>query len=151
MLMPENPGIVSSTQLPNKPAKNEKILGYILLAVGILIIALSTLYAVSVLTGNIKPVKVFELKAPEIPIPSVGQNLDTTALQNSGVPSQVLDSLKPKQGAQSGVKIIPDEAFSDLVNMFIAYILVMILASSGSKFATIGVQLIKEIKVQAKV
>lgn len=135
----------------NNGSKNEKILGYLLLFIGLIIIIASTTYAVFILTGKTKPAKVYDVKAPEIPIPSASQALDLSSLQNSGIPQQVLDSLKPaKQNQPTSIKILPDEVFSDLINMFIAYILVMILASAGSKFATIGIQLIKEIKVQIK-
>lgn len=132
-------------------SRNEKIIGYFLLIIGLIIIVSSTFYAVFILTGKTKPAKVFNVKAPEIPIPSASQTLDLSSLENSGIPSQILDSLKPaKQTQPTAIKIIPDEVFSDLINMFVAYILVMILASTGSKFASIGIQLIKEIKVQVK-
>lgn len=131
---------------------HEKMLGYILLCCGLVIIIAATIYAILILTGKIKPAKVFDLKAPEIPIPSASQALDLSSLQNSGLPQQILDSLKGSKTAQStSIKILPDEAFSQLINMFIAYILVMLLLSTGSKFASIGVSLIKEIKVQAKI
>ena len=148
--IPQTPPIINPIQKDNS-SRNEKILGYFLLFVGITIIIASTFYAVFILTGKIKPAKVFDVKAPEIPIPSASQALDLSSLENSGVPTQILDSLKPsKQNQPTSIKIIPDEVFSDLINMFVAYILVMILASTGSKFATIGIQLIKEIKVQVK-
>ncbi len=146
----QTPPTINPIQKDNS-SRNEKVLGYFLLLVGIIIIISSTLYAVFVLTGKIKPAKVFNVKAPEIPIPSASQTLDLSSLEKSGVPSQILDSLKPtKQTQPASIKIIPDEVFSSLINMSIAYILVMILASTGSKFATIGIQLIKEIKVQVK-
>lgn len=147
------PDPLTSAGLPIAPKnseKKEKMLGYFFLAIGITIITATTVYAALVLTGKIKPAKVFDVKAPQIPVPSLTQSLNTQALQNAGLPPQVLESLSPKQNAPAGVKIIPDEVFTDLINMFLAYILVMIMASSGAKFASIGIQLIKEIKVQAK-
>ena len=148
--IPQSQPIVEQPQ-KDTSSRNEKIIGYFLLLIGITIIVSSTLYAVFVLTGKTKPAKVFNVKAPEIPIPSASQALDLSSLENSGIPSQILDSLKPaKQTQPASIKIIPDEVFSDLINMFVAYILVMILASAGSKFATIGIQLIKDIKVQVK-
>lgn len=148
---PQNTTQVANIASEKGSAGFDKVLGYLLLSAGLMVIILSTLYAVFVLTGKFKPVKVFDVKAPEIPVPSVGQAVDLSSLQNSGLPQEVLNSLNnPKTSQPAGIKILPDDVFSTLLNMFISYILVMVHASSGSRIASIGVSLIKDIKVRSK-
>lgn len=125
-----------------KTKSHDKFVGWFLLTVGIITITGSAFFAVTVLTGRTNPPKVFDIPAPTIPIPNPVQNLDLS--QNSSLPPEVANAFKqnaPKQ--QSSVKLLPDEAFSKLLNMGISYFLAMFMLSAGAKIASLGIQLVK--------
>lgn len=127
---------------------SEKILGYLLLVVGILIIAVATVMVLRVLGGKTNPPKVFDVEAPTIQLPQAGSGLSLP--EGLTLPEGVdLSQLQSTQ-QPSGVKIIPDEVFSRLLNSSMVYLAMMFLATSGAKVASIGVQLIKDIKVNVK-
>ncbi len=123
--------------------KLDKIIGYVLLAVGILMIVIPIFLIANVLTGKSKPPQVFNVEAPTFDLPLSGQQLE--------MPKDI----KLPQGfvSQSGsqkMKIIPDEVFNSSLNIGMYYLLMVFIGSSGSKIAGIGIKLIKEIKVQVK-
>ncbi len=122
----------------------DKVIGYILLAGGVLMIIVPIFLVAGVLTGKSKPPQVFNFEAPSFDIPLSQQQL------------QIPDSAKVPAGlnlTQSGsqkAKIIPDDVFNASLNISVYYLLMLFIGSSGSKIAGIGVRLIKDIKVQVK-
>lgn len=127
----------------------EKILGWILLALGLLIIAGATIFVVAVLLGQISPPLVFNVEAPTINLPqaSSGINLPEGLTIPEGVD---LTELGQGSSQTTELKIIPDEVFSRLLNNGMVYLAMMFLATSGAKISGIGIQLIKEVKVNVK-
>lgn len=120
------------------------MIGYVLLAGGILMIVIPIFFIAAVLTGKNKPPQVFNVEAPEINLPSQ-QSIDLPDnLKRAGVTLNA-----PVQG-NSKMKLIPDAVFNDTLNIGLYYLLMTFIASSGSKIAGIGVKLIKDIKVQVK-
>jgi len=102
--------------------KNEKILGYILLVAGLLFILLAAYNAYTVFTGSGDPPEMFKMDSIEIP-----------ATNNS-----------------PAVPLMSGENFSKLMDLVCWYILMLFFAQAGSKIASLGIQLIKEIKVIVK-
>lgn len=135
------------TQAPASSPKrlnSEKLLGYSLLGIGLIITAVATILAIGVLTGATAPPKVFEFEAPTIALPQLGSDSLTESLAAQGIDPAAL------QGAPSEIKILPDDVFNGLVNMGVFYLAMMFLASSGAKVAGLGIKLIKDIKVQVR-
>jgi hypothetical protein len=102
--------------------KNEKILGYILLSAGLLFILLTAYNIYTVFTGSGSAPEIFKMETIEIP-----------ATNNS-----------------PAVPLMSGNNFSKLMDMVSWYILMFFFAQAGSKIASIGIQLIKEIKVTVK-
>lgn len=127
---------------------SEKLIGYVLLAVGILIIFAATYMILQVLTGKSKPSKVFNAEAPSFQLPS--QPAPSLEMPDSAsLAAGLRVNQEPGQSAPS-VKLIPDEVFNGTLNIGLYYIAMMFLSASGAKVAGIGVKMIKDIKVQIK-
>src|SRR3989338_2789375 len=122
----------------------DKLIGYALLTVGLLMIVIPVIMAISVLTGRSKPTQVLSVEPPSIQFPSLDSSI------------KIPDQLKEQgfllgQGGTQGAsqKIIPDEVFNFYINASVFYLLMMFIASAGSKIAIIGTHLIKEMKVKS--
>jgi hypothetical protein len=127
----------------NKP--KDKLVGYFLLIFGLIIIIATVIWAVYIFTGKIQPPQVFNVEAPSIPIPNAGLSLDTSSL-----PPEIAKSINQTPAKPASFKILSDSVFSNVLNLGIFYLLVMLVVSAGSKIASLGVQLIREIKVDFK-
>lgn len=139
-----DPAVQTPNSAQTSPNGN-KILGFVLIASGIIIIAGTAIAAISVFTGKSNPPKVMAVTAPTINLPNAADTIDTSAL-----PPEIVNSIKQPQQSQNSFKIFSDEDISKLVNIGIFYFLVMFLASSGAKIASIGTQLVRDIKVSVK-
>ena len=102
-------------------AKSEKIIGYALLTLGVILLLFSIFEMVTVYTGNASPPKLFELSDISLPLDQ-GTNISLI------------------QGAQ----------LSQLPNLFFWFILMGFVLLAGGKIASLGVSMIKEIKVEIK-
>ena len=107
---------------PKKQFNLEKVFGLILLFAGIIMISASILLIFRILTGVQKPPQVFNIQAP------------TTSLSIPNLP----EGIELPQ-----TKVIPDELYNGIVNIGLFYLLMMFVASSGAKFADIGIKLMK--------
>lgn len=114
-----------------KSLNSERILGYSLLATGLVIIVIATILVLRVLAGGSRAPDVFDVEAPTISLGQLGSGL------------ALPEGIELPQSAPSGVKILPDEVFNKLLNMSVFYLAMMFLASTGAKVAGIGIQLIK--------
>jgi len=110
---------------PKKQFNLEKVFGLILLFAGIIMISASILLIFRILTGVQKPPQVFNITAP------------TTSLSIPNLP----EGIELPQ-----TKIIPDELYNGIINIGLFYLLMMFVASSGAKFADIGIKLMKKIR-----
>jgi hypothetical protein len=109
-----------------------KIIGYILLLLGLGQIAFSGLNIYQVFTGQVKPIKTFELH---------GVSLDFSTL----VPPDILNSqTSPK------TEIISSSTINDISNLTAHYLLISFLASLGFKVSSLGIQLLRPIEVKLK-
>jgi len=111
---------------PKKQFNLEKVFGLILLFAGIIMISISILLIFRVLTGVQKPPQVLNIEAPTLP---------TSHQFPEGVTIELPET-----------KIIPDELYNGVVNIGLFYLLMMFIASSGAKFADIGIKLMKKIR-----
>ncbi len=140
----DTPAIAQSHKnATNKP--KDKLIGYLLLAGGLIIIIATVVWAIYTFTGRIKPPQVFNVEAPSIPIPGSNLSIDTSSL-----PPEIAKSLNQTPSKSASFKMLPDNVFSSMLNLGIFYLLAMFVASSGAKIASLGIQLIRDIKVEYK-
>lgn len=114
---------------------SEKFIGYLLLVLGILLIfgSLGGVYAV--FTGRIQPYPIFDLPAI---------TLDLSSLMEA-------EGQEAQQLAESGANLETELVKGDVLNKplnLVAYLLFMsFLLNVGFKIATLGVQMVRPIKV----
>jgi hypothetical protein len=106
--------------------KNEKILGYFLLIIGLILVAAAMRGAYTVFTGIAKPAQMFKISSVVFSVPGQAGNPATS------------------------VELLSGEVASKFADMGIWYILMLFVVSGGAKIASLGIQLIKEIKVVVK-
>lgn len=102
--------------------EGEKVVGYVLLAVGVGMILVSVYLMFSVFTGASIPPLLLHFSDVSFPVP----------------------------GGNETIKIASGEDMNRMVAMGFWYILMFFVMWSGGKLASLGVSLIKEIKVEAK-
>ncbi len=103
----------------------QRILGYILLTVGLLLIAGPLLQTYLIFTGSAQPPHVFTVPAPVAPDPAASQ----------------FDIQKQMQNAL--LAILPIELFTNVLNLSSWIMLMFILMFGGKLLAEIGVKLLK--------
>lgn len=106
----------------------EKVVGYILLTVGIIIIVFSAVNIYFVFTGRAQPVELFH---------SEGISLDLGSLAGAPV-------------ATKKTELVTATDINLISNLTIQVILMGFLAGTGQKLASLGVQLLRPIVVKAK-
>ena len=102
--------------------KDEKIVGYILLAIGIIMIFFSVYEMMRVFTGGSPPPNLF--------------NFSDISIQMSEQAEETL--------------LVSGEELNKLVAMAFWYMLMFFIMWSGGKIASLGVSMIREIKVEVK-
>ena len=102
--------------------KSEKIIGYALLILGIILLLFSIFEMINVYVGNAPPPKLFELQDISL---SLGQN-------------------------GTGVSLIQGAQVSQIANLFFWFILMGFVLFAGGKIASLGVTMVKDIQVQIK-
>jgi len=106
--------------------KADKTVGYALLLVGLILIILAVYLMFNVFTRAMAPPAIFNMKSITITLP-VGE----------GMP--------PKE-----TELLPGAEVSKVVNMSLWSVLMLFVASAGSKIGGLGVKLIREIKIEVK-
>jgi hypothetical protein len=113
----------------------EKILGYVLIVVGIIAILYSSLSVYDVFTKKSKPATLFSFS---------GISMDPAQFLGNNLPPGVTI---PKGAA---IEIMTPEMINDSSNIFAHVVLMGFLAGAGLKLATIGTQLVRTIEVKLK-
>lgn len=115
---------------------SEKIIGYSLLTLGVVIIFLSSFSVFTVFTGRAKPVQLFNFESVSIDFSQIiSASLPTTNLSSAPGPK---------------TEIIKGDMLNTTSNIFAHLVLMGFLASSGLKLAQIGVNLLRPIVVKIK-
>lgn len=117
---------------------SEKILGYILIAIGLVIILYSAFSVFSVFTAKSAPFELFKL---------AGISLDFGSL--------VGESLPPETRGQIGEpnlksELVDSDFINTPLNIFAHLMLMGFLASIGFKIASLGVMMVRPIKVKLR-
>lgn len=117
---------------------SEKILGYLLLLLGLGIIFVSTLSAYRVLTKKEAPIQLFNFS---------GISLKPTQMLGSSLPPQLLSQIK---GSESPIEILSPQILNDTSNIFVHLMFMGFFVSVGFKIASLGAMLVRPIVVKAK-
>jgi hypothetical protein len=112
-----------------------KIIGYTLLSVGVAAIILSTVNIYLVFTHKAKPVQFFS---------SSNSTFDLNALINSLSPNVGNSAVKKI----STTSMLNQSAINDGLNLTLHIVLIGIIAGAGSKLASLGVLLLRNIEVK---
>lgn len=115
----------------------EKIIGYLLLGIGLLFIVYSAFDSYQVFTKQKQPIQLFTFS---------GISLDVTQALSAGLPKELTQtgfSLPPQKQ-----QIISADMINIPMNLFAELLLMGFMASIGARLATIGTQLIRPIVVK---
>jgi hypothetical protein len=130
----------------------EKIIGYLLLIAGVIVIIGGTFCLYQVFSGQKKTPEIFSFEAPSVSLPSQ-QSLEFEIPEGMDFPggfSLAEPMIQESAGEDQKLKILPDEAINAITNMMVYFLLMGFIASSGAKIAHLGVRMIKEIRVVVK-
>lgn len=105
----------------------EKIFGYILLGIGLVCLLFAFFSMYNVFTDLTEPPEIFKMESLSL----------STTVSGSSEPAVTSISLDPEA--------------RKTVNMFLYYLLMIFIVIVGGKISSLGIQLIKEIKVKQKV
>lgn len=106
----------------------EKIIGYVLLAVGIIMIIFAVYSMYDVFTGGAQPPPVVKM--------------ETISISPPAVPGVEVPPAK--------IELVSGSEISKFTNLTLWYMLMLFIVSAGNKIAGIGVKLAREIKVEVK-
>jgi hypothetical protein len=101
---------------------DNKMAGWVLLIVGLILIVLAVYFMFTVFTGATAPPAIFNMKS---------------ITMSEGTPP-------------NDVELVPGGAVSRVVNMILWAVLMYFVASAGSRIGGLGVKLIRDIKVEVK-
>ena len=118
---------------------SEKIVGYILLILGIAVIIISVASVYNVMTGKSKPAQIFTSK---------GISLDLAAL-TGGLTSEQRENMA-RQDLSTITEVVTPELLNPALNLISHLFLMGFIASAGFKVAVIGTTLVRPIKVNLK-
>lgn len=122
----------------------EKIIGYVLLIIGVVIIIFSAISVWGVFTKKTQPVQLFNFEGISLDVGGiVQQNL------SQSLPPEAAGLLK-QQASSQPTEIIPPDLINDSSNIFAHLILMGFIASIGFKIASLGVMLVRPVVVKLK-
>lgn len=111
----------------------EKNTGYALLYFGIIVMVITAIVVTLTFVGILNPIPLFNIPAPSF---------------NTGSLMPSIPGL-PKAGGQE-IQIIPTAGFNKLLNLGIELLLMGFILSFGFKLASLGVNLVRPIKITEK-
>ena len=114
---------------------NERITGYILLSVGLLVMFGALIQVLLVFTGRTAPLPVFSMEAPKLSLSSLMPQLPT-------------GSLPLPAGTDQSLELIPTADFNKTINMSVTLFLMGFVLSFGFKIASLGVMMLRPVVVK---
>jgi len=125
---------------------SERVTGYSLLGIGIIVMIFATIQIISVFTGKAEPIPLFQYEK-------------TTEKESQGSsfnPTDILNQLQGGSGSElegmgmPNVELIDPDVLNDILNLTVYYLIMQFLLGLGFKLASLGVQLIRPIHVHMK-
>ncbi len=108
-------------------------------------IIITTFQIFSVFTGKANPIQVFTVEPAKEP-----QQPSTSDLLEKIQQGDISALLESGPGSIPGLEVISPEAIYKLMNITVYYFLMMFLLNVGYKIASLGVQMLRTIKVEVK-
>lgn len=118
---------------------SEKIIGYLLLIFGIIIIIFSLFGVYKIFKSKVNYFTIFNLP---------GISLDLTELINTDLSQEQIEQLKNEKGLKTD--LIPSEIINNPLNLIANMIFFMFSLNVGYKISQLGIQLLRPIKVSLK-
>lgn len=119
---------------------SEKVIGYILIVVGILTMLLTALSVYQVFTKKAKPVELFNFK----PI-----SVDAGQILAGSLPPEA-DQFVNQDAPSFKQELVPADILNETSNIFAHIFLMGFIMSLGQKLASLGIQLVRPIVVKLK-
>jgi hypothetical protein len=119
---------------------SEKIIGYILLIIGVTIILGSAYSVYAVFTRQALPISLFNFQ---------GISIDASSLVGGDLSQKQIEAAKTSMGSTK-IEIFPADILNDTSNMIAHLLLMGFLSGVGFKIATLGTMLIRTIVVKLK-
>ncbi len=117
----------------------EKIIGYLLLAAGVLVILISGLNAYSILTRKSQPAQFLSLPA---------LSLDFNQIIAGALPPEARAQMSKSPG--NPTELFPAQATNFIINLTLHLLLLGFLVTIGYKLAALGVLLLRPVNVKLK-
>lgn len=132
---------------------SEKVVGYLLLFLGLGVILLAGFNVWQIFTKKIKPVQIFNFSGISInsgQTTTMAGGIDTTGLTAEEV--GLLQEMIKQETAKTPLKmeVIPGDTLNQTTNLFAHVILMGFVASIGYKIAGLGVLMLRPIVVKLK-
>ncbi|MDP3941893.1 MAG: hypothetical protein Q8Q49_06320 [bacterium] len=115
---------------------NEKVVGYVLLLSGIIVMFGALIEVLLVFTGKTDPLPVIAIQAPKLSLDAFIPKLPSNALSGS-LPS-----------SNQSLELIPTKEFNKIINMSVTLFLMGFLLSFGYKIASLGVMMLRPISIK---
>lgn len=120
--------------------------------VGIALITYAALNVYQVFGGKMPPAPIFNFEGVKI---DASQLTTTPELDTSNLPPEqaqlVQQMIKPKQENQAAeIEILPSDVLNDTSNLIAHVILMGFIAGIGSRFASLGIQMLRPIVVKVR-
>lgn len=119
---------------------SEKIVGYLLLIMGIGIILYSGISAYSVFSGKLQPVQLFNFE---------GISINMGSFISQALPAEAQNYVN-QNSPQIKQEILPAGILNDTTNILAHYLLMGFIASIGFKIASLGTMMVRPIVVKMK-
>lgn len=120
----------------------EKVIGYILLTIGLVIITLCAWNVWQVFNGDAQPVEVFSFEGISIDPSKFAPQLE--------LPEQMQGMVSQRAPASNPVEFISADYLNKTANLFAHIMLIGFIAGIGGRFASIGTQLMRPIVVKLR-
>ena len=119
----------------------DKIIGYLLLVVGLVIIVFTLLNIFGLFTGKTTPASIFDLPGIEV---DLGQSYEVSL-----PPDMEAAGVKVQQPQSNKQELLPGVTLTQTTNFFAHLVILGFISSAGFKIARLGTQLIRPIIVKS--
>lgn len=119
---------------------SERVIGYILITIGVVIIVVSAVNVVSVFNGSAQPVSVFSFD---------GISLDFGNLLIGDATPQEAQIIR-EQNPELSAQLVEANMINQPLNLFAHIILMGFMVNIGFKLASLGTMLVRPIRVNVK-
>lgn len=124
---------------------SERLVGYILLTLGIIIMFFAAIQIIAVFTGNAKPIKMFSMDSKMPTQQQSNQTLEDLIAQLQQNPQTSLNT-----ASLPTPQLIDPKIINDILNLTVYYVIMQFILGLGFKLSNLGVQLLRPIVIQTK-